>query len=64
MGLSHPAIDTRDTAIFLPFRKSLKYKSHATIPLPTLMQHFMNRQIGANGEVAVSILSSMLLRTS
>ncbi|THH32323.1 hypothetical protein EUX98_g1852 [Antrodiella citrinella] len=53
MGLSHPAIDTRDTALFLPFRKSLKSKSSALIPLATLMHRLMNRQIGACGEVAV-----------
>ncbi|KAH8100513.1 hypothetical protein BXZ70DRAFT_907203 [Cristinia sonorae] len=53
MGLSHPAIDTRDAALFLPFRKSLKYKPHVIIPLATLMQLLMNRQIGSHGEVAV-----------
>ncbi|TCD70078.1 hypothetical protein EIP91_005060 [Steccherinum ochraceum] len=53
MELSHPAIDTRDTALFLPFRKSLKYKSHAVVPLNTLVLKLMNRQIGCNGEIAV-----------
>lgn len=45
-GLSHPAIDTRDVASFVPFRKTLGYKSSQTVPLKTLVNKFMGRDIG------------------
>lgn len=54
LGLSHPAIDTRDTALFMPFRKSLKVKPSLMIPLSTLVHRLMGHHIGLNGEVAVS----------
>lgn len=54
MQLSHPAIDTRDTALFLPFRKTLKFKPHVVVPLSTLVEKLMNRRIGLMGEQAVS----------
>jgi RNA exonuclease 4 len=48
MGLKHPASHTRDVALFLPFRKSIGSKH--SIPLPQLIQHFMNRRIGPSFE--------------
>lgn len=54
MGLSHPAIDTRDSALFLPFRRTLRHKPNNMIPLATLMNQFMGRTIGQHGEVPVS----------
>ncbi|CAL1696445.1 unnamed protein product [Somion occarium] len=53
LGLSHPAIDTRDTALFMPFRKSLKYKPNIMVPLVTLVRQLMGHHIGLQGEVAV-----------
>ncbi|GJE87771.1 exonuclease domain-containing protein [Phanerochaete sordida] len=51
MGLSHPAIDTRDTALFLPFRRSLRYRSNAQVPLVVLVNQFMARNIGLHGDI-------------
>jgi RNA exonuclease 4 len=48
MGFSHPAIDTRDTALFLPFRKTLKAKK--LVPLPDLVRYFMARKMGGSFE--------------
>ena len=55
LGLSHPAIDTRDTALFMPFRKSLKVKPSHMVPLATLVQRLMGHHIGLQGEVPVSL---------
>ncbi|KAK7694396.1 hypothetical protein QCA50_001582 [Cerrena zonata] len=52
-GISHPALETRDTALFMPFRKSLKVKPSFMVPLETLVQRLMGHYIGLNGEVAV-----------
>lgn len=54
MGISHPAIDTRDTSLFLPFRRSLRYKANVMIPLVTLVNQLMARNIGLHGEHPVS----------
>lgn len=54
MGLSHPAIDTRDTALFLPFRRTLRHKPNVMVPLATLVNQFMSRTIGLHGEIPVS----------
>ncbi|KAH9835797.1 uncharacterized protein C8Q71DRAFT_797322 [Rhodofomes roseus] len=53
MGLSHPAIDTRDIALFMPFRRSLRSRPNIMIPLMTLVNRFMGRHIGLQGEVPV-----------
>ena len=53
MGLSHPAIDTRDTALFLPFRRSLHVRSNAIVPLMTLVNRLMAREFGVHGEFPV-----------
>jgi len=53
--LSHPAIDTRDIASFVPFRKSLGYKASQMVPLKVLINKFMNRDIGYGYEHPVSI---------
>ncbi|KAI0786055.1 hypothetical protein C8Q75DRAFT_808837 [Abortiporus biennis] len=50
LGLTHPAIDTRDAALFMPFRKTLQSRSSNIIPLATLMQYLMNRSIGVHGD--------------
>jgi RNA exonuclease 4 len=56
LGLSHPAIDTRDIASFVPFRKSLGYKPSQMVPLRTLVNKFMGRDLGRGYEHPVSIL--------
>ncbi|KAI0076253.1 hypothetical protein K474DRAFT_1283001 [Panus rudis PR-1116 ss-1] len=53
MGLCHPAIDTRDVALFMPFRKSLKFRSNVQVPLATLVRQLMGHHIGLHGEVAI-----------
>ncbi|KAH7923995.1 hypothetical protein BV22DRAFT_544301 [Leucogyrophana mollusca] len=53
MGLNHPAIDTRDLALFLPFRRTLRY--HGVIALRVLVKHFMERDIGAGYEHPLEI---------
>ena len=69
--MSHPAIDTRDVASFVPFRTSLGYKKSQKVPLKTLVNKFMGRDIGHGYEHPVStsphqrwslILSSCLAR--
>lgn len=55
LGLSHPAIDTRDVASFVPFRKSLGYKSSHIVPLKILVNKFMGRDIGHGYEHPVGI---------
>ncbi|PCH33405.1 hypothetical protein WOLCODRAFT_147504 [Wolfiporia cocos MD-104 SS10] len=51
LGLAHPAIDTRDLALFMPFRRSLGCKPSTMIPLVTLVNRFMGRNIGLYGEI-------------
>lgn len=63
LGLSHPAIDTRDIASFVPFRKSLGYKSSQMIPLKILVNKLMGRDIGYGYEHPVSMTSSTISRT-
>jgi len=60
LGLSHPAIDTRDVASFVPFRKSLGYKSSQTVPLKTLVNKFMGRDIGSGYEHPLEIARACL----
>ncbi|KAF8344141.1 uncharacterized protein EI90DRAFT_3028412 [Cantharellus anzutake] len=44
LGLTHPAIDTRDLGLFLPFRVTLRNLNNI-IGLQTLMHQLMRRQI-------------------
>ncbi|KAI0343939.1 hypothetical protein BDW22DRAFT_1419045 [Trametopsis cervina] len=50
MGLSHPAIDTRDVALFLPFRRSLRVRATHVVPLVALVNQLLARNIGLHGE--------------
>ncbi|KAF9650071.1 hypothetical protein BDM02DRAFT_3155049 [Thelephora ganbajun] len=43
LGLPHPAVATRDVALYRPFRTTLR--SNHVIGLQTLMWHLMNRQV-------------------
>ncbi|KAI0728598.1 hypothetical protein C8Q72DRAFT_364994 [Fomitopsis betulina] len=60
MGLSHPAIDTRDVALFMPFRRSLRSRPHVMIPLMTLVNRLMGRHIGLHGDDPIEIARSTL----
>jgi RNA exonuclease 4 len=60
MGLSHPAIDTRDVALFLPFRRSLRVRANQLIPLANLVTQMLGRNIGLHGEHPVSRLFPIL----
>lgn len=48
LGIAHPALDTRDVAIFLPFRRSLRCRQ--ILPLPILVNRLMGRNIGLGYE--------------
>ncbi|KAA1468546.1 hypothetical protein DENSPDRAFT_814893 [Dentipellis sp. KUC8613] len=48
IGVPHPAADTRDVALFLPFRQSLG--SRGALPLEVLVNRLMGRNIGHNYE--------------
>lgn len=56
LGLVHPAIDTRDLALYRPLRKKLK--SRTIIGLPTLVHLFMGRNVGLDYENSVSARDS------
>ncbi|EIN13618.1 nucleotide-binding protein [Punctularia strigosozonata HHB-11173 SS5] len=43
LELPHPAINTRDVALFLPFRRTLQ--RHSLVSLPTLMHGLMRREM-------------------
>ncbi|EIN14135.1 hypothetical protein PUNSTDRAFT_59423 [Punctularia strigosozonata HHB-11173 SS5] len=45
LGIPHPAIYTRDLALYQPFRNTLR-QPNATIGLQTLVWQFMGRHIG------------------
>ncbi|EMD41668.1 hypothetical protein CERSUDRAFT_43071, partial [Gelatoporia subvermispora B] len=53
LNLSHPAIDTRDVALFMSFRRTLGVRPSTMIPLKDLVLRFMGRNIGLYGEVPV-----------
>lgn len=59
MGLTHPAIDTRDMALYRPLRKRLK--SRFIVDLPTLMRWFLGKEIGGVYENSVSCCLSMIM---
>src|SRR5882757_238967 len=52
LGLPHPAVNTRDVALYRPFRTTLR--SSNIVGLQTLMWHFMNRQVQKERVVPVS----------
>ncbi|EKM83527.1 hypothetical protein AGABI1DRAFT_96512 [Agaricus bisporus var. burnettii JB137-S8] len=47
LGIPHPAVDTRDTALYMPFRNGLK--AQQIVGLPTLMWNLMAREIQQAG---------------
>ena len=55
LGLPHPAVATRDVALYRPFRNTLRSPNHVT-GLQTLMWHFMNRQVQKDHVVPVSYI--------
>ncbi|KII93399.1 hypothetical protein PLICRDRAFT_101349 [Plicaturopsis crispa FD-325 SS-3] len=48
LGITHPAIDTRDVALFLPLRRTLRCRT--TVSLSVLVYRFMGREIGLGVE--------------
>ncbi|KAE9408176.1 hypothetical protein BT96DRAFT_962844 [Gymnopus androsaceus JB14] len=44
LGIPHPAVDTRDVALYQPFRNALR-SPHHPIGLPTLMFQLMRRRV-------------------
>ncbi|KAG8892419.1 hypothetical protein FRC00_012105 [Tulasnella sp. 408] len=44
LGISHPAVDTRDVGLYFPFRDALSTPNDV-IGLPTLVWHLMTRKI-------------------
>ncbi|GLB36423.1 putative exonuclease [Lyophyllum shimeji] len=53
LGLSHPALDTRDLALFRPLRKKLK--SRSVVSLPTLVHLYMGRNVGMEYEDSLEL---------
>ncbi|KAI0735433.1 hypothetical protein C8Q76DRAFT_791984 [Earliella scabrosa] len=53
MNLVHPALMTRDAALFLSFRRSLAVQPNVRVPLKTLVKRFMGRDIEENGDIPV-----------
>ncbi|KZW02042.1 hypothetical protein EXIGLDRAFT_594283, partial [Exidia glandulosa HHB12029] len=47
LNISHRAIDTRDVALFLPFRTALGAPADEIIPLQTLVWRLMRHRINA-----------------
>lgn len=64
MGLSHPAIDTRDAALFLSFRFSLRARPNAQVPLVLLANQLimMGRNHGLHGDFLVRLTLSFTVR--
>ena len=54
MNLVHPALMTRDAALFLSFRRTLAVQPNVRVPLKTLVKRFMGRDIEENGDIPVS----------
>ncbi|EJD55457.1 hypothetical protein AURDEDRAFT_155696 [Auricularia subglabra TFB-10046 SS5] len=54
LNISHLAIDTRDCALFLPFRTSLGAQADEILPLATLVWRLMRRRITAGYQHPVS----------
>ncbi|EJD04298.1 uncharacterized protein FOMMEDRAFT_28031 [Fomitiporia mediterranea MF3/22] len=48
LGITHPAIHTRDVALYLPFHRSIR--SSTVTPLKSLVSHLMRRKIGRSHE--------------
>ncbi|KAI0721382.1 ribonuclease H-like domain-containing protein [Cerioporus squamosus] len=47
LGIRHPAVATRDVALYQPFRNALRSPNH-TVGLQTLMWHLMRRRVQEN----------------
>ncbi|KAF8350218.1 hypothetical protein F5887DRAFT_944324, partial [Amanita rubescens] len=58
LGLVHPAIDTRDLALYRPIRKKLK--SRTIVELPTLVHLFMGRSVGLDYENSLELARAAL----
>lgn len=54
LGIPHPAVATRDVALYIPFRNALKSASQI-VGLQTLMYHLMARRIQEHQQNPVSV---------
>ncbi|KAH9846842.1 ribonuclease H-like domain-containing protein [Lenzites betulinus] len=45
LGIPHPAVATRDVALYQPFRIALRFSPNSVIGLPTLMWQLMRRKV-------------------
>ncbi|KZT75107.1 hypothetical protein DAEQUDRAFT_748210 [Daedalea quercina L-15889] len=45
LGLPHPAVNTRDVALYQPFKNALRGSTNQVIGLQTLMWHLMRRRV-------------------
>ena len=54
LGIPHPAVNTRDVALYQPFKNSLRGSANQVIGLQTLMWHLMRRRVQDGKVDAVS----------
>lgn len=45
LGIPHPAVNTRDIALYQPFKNTLRGSANQVIGLQTLMWHLMRRRV-------------------
>lgn len=55
LGIPHPAVNTRDIALYQPFKNALRGSANQVIGLQTLMWHLMRRRVQDGKIDAVSI---------
>ena len=58
LGIPHPAVATRDVALYRPFRTALQMNQ--VIGLPTLMWRLMRRRVQEGALDSVSSISSAI----
>jgi hypothetical protein len=63
LGIPHPAVNTRDVALYQPFRNALKLPNQS-VRLPTLTFHFMGRRGQEGQQNPVRLLYILRLRPS
>ena len=57
VGIRHPAVNTRDVALYQPFKNSLRGSANQVIGLQTLMWHLMRRRVQDGKIDAVSVFA-------
>ena len=56
LGIPHPAVNTRDVALYQPFKNTLRGSANQVIGLQTLMWHLMRRRVQDGKIDAVSMI--------